>query len=90
LIISGPQRPVRERRDAATASTQLIRWCLSDPARAAAFREFLVAVSLGGACDANALATALGMDVPGLETAFRNHLRGRWPAGLPSPRGSTE
>jgi hypothetical protein len=65
-----------ERRDAATTSTQLIRWCLSDPARAAAFREFLVAVSLGGAADENALAATLGLDVPGLEKAFREHLRG--------------
>ena len=36
------------RRDAATASAMLVRWCLADPARADAFRAFLRAVSLGG------------------------------------------
>ena len=65
-----------ERRDAATASTQLIRWCLADPARASAFREFLLAVSLGGAADATALAAALGMDARTLQDAFLTYVRG--------------
>ncbi len=65
-----------ERRDAATASAMLIRWCLADPVRAEAFREFLTAVSLGGAGGASALAAALGTDAPGLEKAFVKHIRG--------------
>lgn len=50
------------RRDAATASGMLVRWCLAEPARAEMFREFLRAVSLGGAADSRALAASLGLD----------------------------
>lgn len=63
------------RRDATTASAMLIRWCLAEPARSAAFREFLKAVSQGGPADANALAAALGTDAPGLQREFLQHLR---------------
>jgi hypothetical protein len=65
-----------ERLKAITTSAMLVRWCLADSARAAAFQEFLTAVSLGGATDANALAAALGTDVPGLQKAFLKYLRG--------------
>lgn len=63
------------RRDAATASALLVRWCLAEPARAAAFRGFLQAVSQGAAGDASALAAALDMDPPTLQKAFLDWLR---------------
>jgi hypothetical protein len=58
------------RSDAATASALLVRWCLAEPARAAAFRGFLAAVSHGGRADLNALAAALGTDAPALQRSF--------------------
>ncbi len=63
------------RRDAATASAMLIRWCLAEPARAAAFKEFLKAISLGGAGDASALAAALGRSAPELQRDFFEWLK---------------
>jgi hypothetical protein len=63
------------RRDAVTASAMLVRWCLAEPARAAAFRAFLEAVSKGGAGDANALAAALGRSAPELQRDFSEWLK---------------
>ncbi len=45
----------------------LVRWCLADAARAARFREFLGAVSLGAPGDLPALAAALGMEPPDVQ-----------------------
>ncbi len=58
------------RSDAATASALLVRWCLAEPARAAAFRGFLAAVARGGRADLNALTAALGTDAPALQESF--------------------
>lgn len=58
------------RRDAATASGLLVRWCLAEPARAETFREFLRAVSLRGAADFRALAASLGLDEATLSKRF--------------------
>jgi hypothetical protein len=58
------------RRDATTTSAMLVRWCLGDAARAAAFRAFLKSVAKGGAGDAAALAAALGTGAPELQKDF--------------------
>ena len=58
------------RGDAATASAMLVRWCLAEPARAAAFRGFLASVSRGGAGDLDALAAALGTGTRELQDGF--------------------
>ena len=64
------------RRDASTASALLVRWCLADPARAARFREFLGAVSLGAPGDLPALAAALGMDPPDVQKELLAWVKG--------------
>jgi hypothetical protein len=58
------------RRDAATTSVLLVRWCLAERARAARFREFLRAVSLGAPGDLPALAAALGMEPSDVQRDF--------------------
>jgi hypothetical protein len=58
------------RDDATTVSALLVRWCLAEPARAAAFRGFLAAVSRGDPADLNALAAALGTNAPALQKSF--------------------
>ena len=63
------------RADAATASAMLVRWCLAEPARAAAFRGLLASVSRGGAGDLNALAAALGTGTRELQESFSRWLK---------------
>jgi hypothetical protein len=63
------------RGDAATESAMLVRWCLAEPARAAAFRGFLASVSRGGAGDLNALAAALGTGTRELQETFFKWLK---------------
>jgi hypothetical protein len=63
------------RSDAATQSAMLVRWCLAEPARAAAFRGFLASVSRGGAGDLNALAAALGTGTRELQESFFKWLK---------------
>lgn len=63
------------RRDAATASGLLVRWCLADPARAARFRDLLRAAAGGGAADASTLAAALGMSAADLQRNFFEWLK---------------
>jgi hypothetical protein len=53
----------------------LVRWCLGEPVRAAGFREFLRALSLGGSGDANALAAAVGIEAPELQKRFFEWLK---------------
>jgi hypothetical protein len=65
------------RSDAATASGMLVRWCLAEPARAAAFRGFLASVARGGAGDLNALAAALGTGTRELQESFFEWLKTR-------------
>ncbi len=65
------------RRDATTASAMLVRWCLAEPSRAAAFRGFLRAVSLGGAGDAQALGAALGLSGSEVQREFFEWLKTR-------------
>ncbi len=58
------------RRDATATSAMLVRWCLGDAVRAAAFRAFLKSVAKGGAGDAAALAAALGTGAPEMQKDF--------------------
>jgi hypothetical protein len=69
------------RRDAASESAMLVRWCLATKDRADRFREFLRVVALGGAGDASGLSAALGTDVNTLSKEFFEWAKSR-AAGL--------
>jgi hypothetical protein len=58
----------------------LVRWCLATPDRARRFREFLRAVSRGGAADLDALAEALETEGRTLSQEFLEWVRAGAPA----------